>query len=76
LRTVAGDVANAIDLILACAACLLPKWLIHAKLATALLWQIAKWLSARLQMTDYLVGAGLALKVELGAVDKTLPWDA
>jgi hypothetical protein len=62
LRAELGEVANAIVQILACAACGTPGWSICEILAAAPSWR-KKWSSVSLWITDYLIAAGLPLKI-------------
>jgi hypothetical protein len=77
LRTVAGEVANAIDKFLAGAAYGLAIWFIRTISATALLGREGLGLSVRLILTDYMVAAGLPLKKSTeGPWIKSAPWGA
>jgi hypothetical protein len=76
LITVAGEVANAIELILACVACLLPELFICGSLSNGTL--LAKGLSAFRPDSDRLLhGSRLsAPEFGLGAWIISDPWDA
>jgi hypothetical protein len=68
-KTVAGEIANAMEPILACVTCVLPVRFIRGVWATALS-RRKILLCAQLQITDYLVAAGLPLKMDLGVRDE------
>jgi hypothetical protein len=76
LSTVAGEVANTIELILACVACLLPEWFICGALNNRDL--TAKCLRALRPDSDRLLpGSRLsAPEFGLGAWINSVPWDA
>ncbi len=68
---VAGEIANAIELILACVACVLPVGYICGVLEMAIAWREAVTLLVHLLITECLAAADLAPEFDLGAMDKT-----